>query len=149
MLLFSGILNTGTLLISEAHAASRPLVPARATTTLGKFLAQKAPSLQPFVYPKEQPLSRWAKELQKNTAKILPSSEPVHMLPLQQTFLPTFLTSATTATTSPIQVHGSDGRLSVSIPAGAIDASQATLTNQTTAAPRSSISTVIVRIPIN
>src|SRR5438876_5567291 len=134
MLLFSGIVNTGTLIISQAHAASRPLVPARATTTLGKFLAQKAPSLQPFVYPKEPPLSRWAKELQKNTAKILPSSEPVHMLPLLQTFSPTFLTSSTTATANPIQVHGSDGRLTVSIPVGAIDASQATLTNQATSA---------------
>lgn len=136
LLLFSGIIGNGVLATPAAHAAVRPPTPpARATTTLKKFLAQKAPSLHPFVYPKEQPVSPFAKEQQKNTAKALPSSEPIQMKPLQQAVTPTFLSSSTAVGRAPLQIHGSDGRLSVSIPAGAIDASQATIANKTSVAP--------------
>ncbi|MBV9615506.1 MAG: hypothetical protein JO031_08625, partial [Ktedonobacteraceae bacterium] len=134
LLLFSGVLNTGMLAVPQAHAASRPPAPARATTTLGKFLAQKPPSLHPFVYPKEQPISPWAKELQKNTPKVLPGAEPAHMTPLHQNFSPAFLASSASATQGTLQMRGSDGRLTVSIPAGAIDASQATLASKSSVA---------------
>src|ERR1019366_4909904 len=123
LLLFSGFLGNGVLSVPQAHAAVvSPTPPAHATTTLGTFLAQKAPTLHPFVYPKEQPVSRFAKEQQKSTAKALPSSEPIHMAPLQQSITPASLAASTAAGTAPLQVHGSDGRLTVSIPAGAIDA---------------------------
>src|SRR5450432_312734 len=126
LLLFSGVVGNGVF-TPQAHASVVSLPPpARATTTLGKFLAQKAPALQPFVYPKEQPVSRFARELQKNTAKVLPSSEPIHMTPLQQAVSPAFLASSAGTGTTPLQIHGSDGRLTVSIPAGGIDASGAT-----------------------
>ena len=127
LLLCSGMLGTGGFAVPQAHAAVRPLAPpARATDTVGTFLAQHAPSLHPFVYPKEPPVSAWANELQKNTAKALPSSEPGHMAPLQQDIAPAMLTASPTASTTPLQMQGSDGRLTVRIPAGAIDASQAT-----------------------
>jgi hypothetical protein len=133
LLLFSGLLGNGVLSVPQAHAAVvSPTPPMRAITTLGKFLAQKAPTLHPFVYPKEQPVSRFAKEQQKNTAKALPSSEPIHMLPLQQAVSPAFLAASTVAGTAPLQVHGSDGRLMVSIPAGAI--AQATTASKASAA---------------
>src|ERR1700737_4149073 len=89
LLLFSGVLGNGVLSVPQAHAAVvAPIPPARATTTLGKFLAQKAPALHPFVYPKEQPIASLAKDLQKNIARVLPSSEPIHMTPLQQVVAP-------------------------------------------------------------
>src|ERR1700737_4270481 len=68
LLLFSGVLGNGVL-TPQAHAAvvSSP-PPAHATTTIGKFLAQKAPALKPFAYPKEPPVSHFAKELQKKPA---------------------------------------------------------------------------------
>ncbi len=125
LLLFSGALGNGVL-TPQAHAAVvSPPPPAHATTTIGKFLAQKAPALKPFVYPKEPPMARFAKEQSKNLSKPLPSSEPIHMTPLQQVVTPAFLASSATTTTAPLQLHGSDGRLTVSIPAGAIDASGA------------------------
>ncbi len=65
------------------------------------------------------------------------------MTPLHQVFSPAFLTTTTSAMSGPLQVHGSDGRLTVSIPAGAIDASQATMANQVTAANKRLVASAV------
>src|SRR6266487_4380986 len=109
--LFSSLLSN--VPVATAHATATALHAPKATQTFGKFLAHKAPT--PPATPGTSAVTATPPAPATPTATATPAA----------TAIPT----ATATPASPLHLQSSDGRLTVTIPPGALDASQATLTS--------------------
>jgi RHS repeat-associated protein len=133
------MLDNMPVVVAASHAVTK-LPIAQANYTLQQFLKQGHP-----YQPKDAPLAHSEKTPAlprgiappKQTSQPLPSSEPAKVKAVSQTLPTASLTPTSSATTTstasptPLRLTGSDAngvRMEVVIPAGAIDASQATTT---------------------
>jgi RHS repeat-associated protein len=131
LLVLSQVLSNWSLLIQPtAYAAGPGVRPAAPSTmTFQQFLkaGQRSKAYHgPLIAPSARPSSKSNKGQPTNYTNLPPSTEPATMKPILQTLSPAFLSGS--PGTSALHLVGSDGRLEVLIPAGALDVSHATLT---------------------
>ncbi|HLG75641.1 MAG TPA: hypothetical protein VKX46_04465 [Ktedonobacteraceae bacterium] len=120
------------VLISHAAAVGPQPTPTQATNNVQSYLkwAQgNQPAHGPFRYPSQvQAAQKTSPDPRANVASQPPSARPATMTPLTQTLDASLTTSSPllkTADLSPLDIVGSDQRLHIQIPRGALDLSQA------------------------
>ncbi|HLL80226.1 MAG TPA: hypothetical protein VKT25_12040, partial [Ktedonobacteraceae bacterium] len=127
LVIFSGVLGGASLLILRSSAASPGVLPSPASNvTFQQFLKQGQQDLAsrtPLV-PAGATNKGLTSKQTTNYGTLLPPAEPPTMQPITQALSSTFLSGATSA--APLDLVGSDGRLELQVPPGALDVSQAT-----------------------
>ncbi|MDQ2903873.1 MAG: hypothetical protein M3Y81_10000 [Chloroflexota bacterium] len=132
ILLLSDALTGWASLIPPAQAAAATPPSAQSQMTFQQFLklSQKQHQTTPFTFPRQVPQNQHAAgEKLSDATKLPPSAEPAKMTPISQP-LTTSLLAGTTGGT-PLDLVGSDQRLEIQIPTGALDVSQASIAGGT------------------
>ncbi len=131
ILLLSDALTGWASLIPPARAAVSP-PSAQSQMTFQQFLklSKQQHQTTPFAFPRQAPQNQHAAgEKLSDATKLPPSAEPAKMTPISQP-LTTSLLAGTTGGT-PLDLVGSDQRLEIQIPTGALDVSQASIAGGT------------------